>query len=249
MTEIRTTSTTGGEKGVKPQAYNLISPVAITELAKMFAAGTKSKYRPRNWERKYSWSNSFAALQRHVNLFWSGESIDIEMQMNHMSSVAWHATVLTNFYYSGPEFDDRPTTKNSFTGEPTIVNIETEYPAEHTDDHSVLRSTDDIEPRFDLIPQMPMAKLAELYGADIVQPLKTEGRLWSDFYARLQEHAFLFWSGEDFDKNTGHHHMVYVIHYAFMMLDSYARFPEYDNRFTPSLGAVPIGFNSAPKNI
>lgn len=245
MTEIRTTSTTGGEKGVKPQAYHLIPPVAITELARMFAAGTRSKYRPRNWERKYSWSNSFAALQRHVNLFWAGESIDIEMQMNHMSSVAWHATVLTTFYYNGPEFDDRPTVEHSFNGTPTVVNIETIYPAEHVDDWEPRRG-ENIAPRFDLIPPMPMAKLAELYGSGIVKPLGTEGRLWSDAYARLQEHAFKFWGGEDFDE-SGHHNLIFVLHYAFMLLDLYARFPEYDDRFTVDLGAVPIGFDSAPK--
>jgi len=242
MAEIRTISSTGGEKGTKVQAYDKIPNLALTELAKLFKLGSL-KYASRNWSRGYEWSKSYAAMQRHANLWWSGESIDLELHLNHMASVAWHAMVMLEFTITKPSFDDRPYSKEN-SKEDTAVKIDTEYPVNHVDDDEELRGGN-IEPRFDLIPQRPLAQLAELYGTRRVIPIGTEGRLWSDMYARLQEHANLFWSGQTYDSD-GFNHMAYVLHYSFQLFELYMRFPEFDDRFTEELGAAPIGFTSDP---
>lgn len=244
MAEIRTISSSGGEKGTKPQAYDLISPLALMKLAELYNLGVL-KYKVRNFIRGYEYSKSYSSLQRHVSLFWSGESIDSELKSNHIANVAWHAITLLTFSTSHPEFDDRPTVVNKAEGVNIQVNIDSEFPTSHKDDYAADRNGQE-EPRFDIIPLHALSALAELYGSKRVQPIRTEGRLWSDAYNRLQEHANLFWMGETYDKH-GVNNMVYVLHYCFELLELYYRFPEYDDRFTEALGALPIGFNSEPK--
>ena len=107
MTEDRTVSATGGEKGTKPQRYDLIPPGPLAQLAELYGRGAE-KYAVRNWERGYEWSKSFAALNRHLWLFWSGEDNDSETGLPHLASVAWHAFALLEFTQRYPEYDDRP---------------------------------------------------------------------------------------------------------------------------------------------
>ena len=73
MTEVRTTSKTGGEKGVKLERFDLIPVGPLTELARLYGIGAK-KYDDRNWEKGYEWSKSYAAMQRHANEFWAGKT-------------------------------------------------------------------------------------------------------------------------------------------------------------------------------
>ncbi|OBY33762.1 hypothetical protein ACT18_00270 [Mycolicibacter kumamotonensis] len=61
-----------------------------------------------NWQRGYKWSLSFAALNRHLWQFWSGEDIDAETGTPHIIAVAWHAFTLAWFADNLPEYDNRP---------------------------------------------------------------------------------------------------------------------------------------------
>lgn len=110
--EVRTTSATGGQKGVKPQRFDLIPVVPLTILAELYGFGAM-KYADRNWEKGYEWSKSYAALQRHATAWWGGEDFDPESGLSHMASVAWHAFALLEFM-SRPQqygqYDDRPRT-------------------------------------------------------------------------------------------------------------------------------------------
>lgn len=107
--EVRTTSSTGAEKGVKSARYDLIPPGALEELARHYGEGTK-KYSPHNWAKGYEWSKSFAAMMRHAWAFWRGEDIDEETGSPHLAAVAWHALTLLEFRRNHPQFDDRPHT-------------------------------------------------------------------------------------------------------------------------------------------
>ena len=107
--EVRTTSATGGQKGVKLARFDLIPTSAIYELAEHHGKGAK-KYGPSNWRKGYEWSKSFAALQRHAWSFWGGEDIDPETQSKHMTAVSWHADALSVFMDEHPAYDDRPST-------------------------------------------------------------------------------------------------------------------------------------------
>lgn len=107
--EVRTVSATGGEKGQKLARYDLIPAGPLHELAEHFGRGAE-KYAERNWEKGYEWSKNFAALNRHLWAFWSGEDTDPETGSPHLTAVAWHAFVLREFVRTHPEFDDRPAT-------------------------------------------------------------------------------------------------------------------------------------------
>jgi hypothetical protein len=104
--EVRTTSSTGGQKGVKSARYDLIPTGALRQLAEHYGRGAE-KYDDNQWRKGYEWSKSYAALQRHATEFWSGEDFDEETGSNHLAAVAWHALTLLTFYDEHPDFDDR----------------------------------------------------------------------------------------------------------------------------------------------
>lgn len=107
--ERRSVSSTGGEKGVKLERFDLVPVGPLTELARRYGVGAE-KYAERNWERGYEWSKSYAALQRHLNAFWNGEDEDPETPGGHLSAAAFHIFALMEFMNTHPEFDDRPNT-------------------------------------------------------------------------------------------------------------------------------------------
>lgn len=104
--EVRTTSSTGAEKGMKPQRYDLIPIGPMAKVAELYGNGAK-KYDSHNWRKGYEWSKSYAAMQRHATQFWAGEDIDPEMQLPHLASVVFHALAMMEFMETHPEFDDR----------------------------------------------------------------------------------------------------------------------------------------------
>lgn len=107
--EVRTTSATGGAKGVKPERYDLIPVEALAQVARLYGRGA-AKYAAHNWRKGYEWSKSYAAMQRHATQFWAGEDIDEEMQLPHLASVIFHAMALLVFMEEHRDFDDRYTT-------------------------------------------------------------------------------------------------------------------------------------------
>jgi hypothetical protein len=104
--EVRTTSETGAQKGVKAERYDLIPVEALAQVARLYGRGAE-KYAEHNWRKGYEWSKSYAALQRHATQFWNGEDIDEEMGLPHMASVVFHALALITFMQEQPGFDDR----------------------------------------------------------------------------------------------------------------------------------------------
>ena len=104
--EVRSVSSTGGEKGVKLARFDLIPARAHRLLAEHYGRGA-NKYADHNWRRGYEWSKSIAALERHLNAFKDNEDYDEEMQSLHLVAVAWHAFTLIEAYFDHPEFDDR----------------------------------------------------------------------------------------------------------------------------------------------
>lgn len=104
--EVRTTSSTGGEKGTKPERHDLIPVEALGKVAALYGKGAE-KYAAHNWRKGYEWSKSYAALQRHATQFWAGEDNDAEMGLPHMASVAFHALALLTFMDEQRSFDDR----------------------------------------------------------------------------------------------------------------------------------------------
>jgi hypothetical protein len=107
--EVRTTSATGGEKGVKPEAYALIPWEAMDEVARVYNAGAQ-KYAAHNWRRGYEWSKSFSAACRHLFAFWRGEEIDPELGTRHLAMAIFHLLGMLSFSLDKDkygEYDDR----------------------------------------------------------------------------------------------------------------------------------------------
>lgn len=109
MTEVRTTSATGGQKGVKPERYDLLPKEALDAMARVYAFGAE-KYADHNWRKGYEWSKSFAAAMRHMWAFWNGETFDEESGLPHLAHAAFHLNAMLTWLErdgEGGQFDDR----------------------------------------------------------------------------------------------------------------------------------------------
>jgi len=104
--EVRTTSSTGGEKGKKLAQYDQIPADALNELAEHYGKGS-AKYSKHNFRKGYEWSLSFSAAMRHLWQFWGGEDIDEETGSKHVTAAAWHCLNLATLMDEHPNFDDR----------------------------------------------------------------------------------------------------------------------------------------------
>lgn len=125
MPEERTTSSTGGAKGVKPERFSLLPGKALGAIARVFNFGS-TKYSDHNWRKRYEWSKSYDALQRHLTAFWDGETYDPESGEPHLSHAGFHVLALLTWLEEdgeGGEFDDRyrpivESVKNQFNVKP-----------------------------------------------------------------------------------------------------------------------------------
>lgn len=108
--EVRVTSETGGQKGTKLARFDLVPSGPLRMLAEHYGKGAR-KYGPvngrDNWRNGYDWSLSYAALQRHLNAFWSGEDVDDETGSLHLIAAAWHCFTLTEYLTRSIGSDDR----------------------------------------------------------------------------------------------------------------------------------------------
>lgn len=76
MPEVRTTSSTGGQKGVKLARFDLIPAGPLRELAEHYGRGAR-KYANHQWRQGYEWSKSIGAIGRHFNDFMAGKDYDV----------------------------------------------------------------------------------------------------------------------------------------------------------------------------
>lgn len=100
---------TGAEKGTKLARFDLIPQDPLQQLAEHYGLGAL-KYDDHQWRAGYDFSKSYAALQRHLSAFWSGEEFDPDPAMEgatHLAAAAWHVFTLMEFMSTFPEGDDR----------------------------------------------------------------------------------------------------------------------------------------------
>lgn len=107
--ETRTTSSTGGQKGVKAQRYDLLPKPGLDAISEVYAFGAE-KYADHNWRKGYEWGKSYAALMRHMTAFWNGETNDPESGLPHVAHAGFHVLTLLTWLAEqgeGGQFDDR----------------------------------------------------------------------------------------------------------------------------------------------
>ena len=90
------------------------------------------------------------------------------------------------------------------------------------------------KPRFDLLPPEPLFALADLYaqGAKKYSARGWEaGMSWGRCFGAMMRHAWKFWRGEDFDEETGAHHMIAVMWNAAAIYTYFVRKIGTDDRY------------------
>lgn len=97
---IITDATTGGKKASKLARFGLIPWEFLWALAEHYGRGAR-KYDDNNWLKGYDWSLSYDALERHLQLWRSGERDDPETGSHHLICVAWHACAMFIFQVRG----------------------------------------------------------------------------------------------------------------------------------------------------
>jgi dATP/dGTP diphosphohydrolase len=102
-------SETPGFKMDKGKPRNDLFPVSAEDaISEVLTYGVNKGYPERNWEDGMKWSRVYAALRRHLNRWWRGETIDPESGFNHIKHVLTNAAFLVEYSETHPELDDRP---------------------------------------------------------------------------------------------------------------------------------------------
>lgn len=91
--------------GGKPR-LDLIPPEVIIALGEVLSYGA-DKYGDRNWEKGFKWGRLFAAIQRHLWAFWSGQDLDPESGLPHLYHALAGITFLITHTKRGLGRDDR----------------------------------------------------------------------------------------------------------------------------------------------
>lgn len=98
------------KEGVKFDAdkprMDLLSPVALEEIAKVMTFGAK-KYGDNNWRKGLAWSRVLGAALRHIFAFIRGEDVDRETGFSHLSHASCCLMFLLEYESTRREFDDR----------------------------------------------------------------------------------------------------------------------------------------------
>lgn len=85
----------------------LVPVISLIEAAKVLDFGQK-KYGRDNWRKGIAYSKIFGALLRHLYKWYSGEEIDKETGLSHLSHALVNVMFLIEYRSLPKKFDDRP---------------------------------------------------------------------------------------------------------------------------------------------
>jgi len=110
---------TGGRRYNKGKLrYELISGIALEEIAKVYTAGAE-KYTDyaedgsitydgsNNWRKGLKWMDCIASAKRHIEKFVNGTDVDEETSTLHLANACWNLMSILDFYKTYPQGDDR----------------------------------------------------------------------------------------------------------------------------------------------
>lgn len=86
--------------------WSLLSWSFIREMVEVMEHGTE-KHAPNDWQKGADYSLYFDALQRHINAWWSGETIDPDSGKHHLTHAACCCMILVWYSKKGVGKDDR----------------------------------------------------------------------------------------------------------------------------------------------
>jgi len=87
-------------------SYLLVGKESNDGQAKVWEFGAK-KYARGNWLKGANYTEVMDSLLRHINAFASGEDIDPESCLPHVDHMQCNAKMLSQFFHTKPECDDR----------------------------------------------------------------------------------------------------------------------------------------------
>lgn len=91
--------------GEKPR-MDLVDKEIILELAKILTFGAE-KYEAHNWKIGLPMSRYYSACMRHLLAWNSGETLDPESGLNHLSHASCNLMFMLYFTKNKPHLDDR----------------------------------------------------------------------------------------------------------------------------------------------
>lgn len=97
----------GGRKADEAKdPLDLLSPIALTQMAKVMAFGAK-KYNRDNWRKGIAFTRIIGAALRHTLAYLGGENKDPETGLSHVAHLACCAMFLLEYEVTHPNLDDR----------------------------------------------------------------------------------------------------------------------------------------------
>lgn len=96
----------GRKDDTEKAPLDLLSPIAMEEVAKVMGFGAK-KYARHNWRAGIAWSRIIAAALRHIMAFNRGEDKDPETGISHIAHASCCLMFLLTYEKERREFDDR----------------------------------------------------------------------------------------------------------------------------------------------
>ena len=87
--------------------YSLIPALFSRLFAQIWTIGDQ-KYGANNWRTGLEWSRCVDAMERHLNEWKTGASVDPEDGGHRLAKVAWYCAALIEYEKTHPEMNDIP---------------------------------------------------------------------------------------------------------------------------------------------
>lgn len=91
--------------GGKPM-LQLLSPIAMTEIAKVMTFGA-TKYGANNWREGIAWTRVVGAVLRHIFAWLGGQDLDPETGISHLAHASCGLMFLLEYETTQKNKDDR----------------------------------------------------------------------------------------------------------------------------------------------
>lgn len=199
--EVRTVSSTGAAKGVKPEAFDLVPSGPVHLLGNFYGVVRTSI---QETESDYA---LFNYAEEHLLDFWLGENEDVETGSLHLIAAA---AAIAELVKREAHFD----LPDTGAGEVTISGYRggARY---------------DLIPPAALFA---LARHYGAGAAKYAAHNWAAGYEWSKPFAALQRHLWTARNGEYTDEETGSPHLVSAMWHCLTMAEFYTTHPEFDDR-------------------